>query len=309
MDGRYLRLQAQTVVEYIHTDALGTPVAITNAAGTVIERSVYEPYGSLINRPLTDGPGFTGHVQDAATGLTYMQQRHYDPMIGRFLSVDPVTANSGTGANFNRYWYANNNPYKFNDPDGRAPCRADNLNCDPMQDPVRQRQCEMTCLQNGRSNKDGKSTHSKKESPITTLETTTVSPDAKDLGKTGWYGSAMTPNHTVEVVAAYGAGARYKRNIETKKDALGIVFLGVGARGTAPSRALGAPSIDLLKGGYSWGGTDAPVDIELNGAIGPMGIGLEFDPGKGLEISLNAAIGGGSYLGGSVMFDDTLVPD
>ena len=72
--------QAQTVVEYIHTDALGTPVAVTNSAGAVIERSVYEPYGQLINRALTDGPGFTGHVQDAATGLTYMQQRYYDPL-------------------------------------------------------------------------------------------------------------------------------------------------------------------------------------------------------------------------------------
>jgi RHS repeat-associated protein len=58
-------------------------------------------------------------VQDAATGLTYMQQRYYDPLIGRFLSVDPVTAYSMLGANFNRYWYANNNPYKFTDPDGR----------------------------------------------------------------------------------------------------------------------------------------------------------------------------------------------
>ena len=79
--------QAQTVVEYIHTDALGTPVAVTNSAGAVIERSVYEPYGQLINRALTDGPGFTGHVQDAATGLTYMQQRYYDPQVGVFLSV------------------------------------------------------------------------------------------------------------------------------------------------------------------------------------------------------------------------------
>ncbi|MDR6840430.1 RHS repeat domain-containing protein [Pseudoxanthomonas sacheonensis] len=111
--------QAQTV-EYLHTDALGTLVAVTNTAGVVIERSEYEPYGKLLNRPLADGPGFTGHVQDAATGLTYMQQRYFDPGIGRFLSVDPVTANSNTGANFNRYWYANNNPYKFVDPDGRC---------------------------------------------------------------------------------------------------------------------------------------------------------------------------------------------
>ncbi|MBA3916539.1 MAG: RHS repeat-associated core domain-containing protein [Acidobacteriales bacterium] len=49
----------------------------------------------------------------------HRSQRYYDPQIGRFLSVDPVTANANTGGNFNRYWYANNNPYKFTDPDGR----------------------------------------------------------------------------------------------------------------------------------------------------------------------------------------------
>ncbi len=47
-------------------------------------------------------------------------QRYYDPTIGRFLSVDPVTANPKNGTNFNRYWYAANNPYKYVDPDGRV---------------------------------------------------------------------------------------------------------------------------------------------------------------------------------------------
>ncbi len=37
----------------------------------------------------------------------------------RFVSVDPVQANPSNGTNFNRYYYANNNPYKFTDPDGR----------------------------------------------------------------------------------------------------------------------------------------------------------------------------------------------
>ena len=46
-------------------------------------------------------------------------QRYYDQSIGRFLSVDPVTANSANGSNFNRYKYAENNPYRFTDPDGR----------------------------------------------------------------------------------------------------------------------------------------------------------------------------------------------
>lgn len=46
-------------------------------------------------------------------------QRYYDPQIGRFLSVDPVSADGSTGGNFNRYWYGANNSYRFTDPDGR----------------------------------------------------------------------------------------------------------------------------------------------------------------------------------------------
>ncbi len=113
---------AETTVVYYHTDALGSPVATTDANGNIIERTEYEPYGKVLNRPLEDGPGYTGHVSDAATGLSYMQQRYYDPGIGRFLSVDPVTADGNTGSNFNRYWYAMNNPYRFIDPDGRYTC-------------------------------------------------------------------------------------------------------------------------------------------------------------------------------------------
>ena len=50
-----------------------------------------------------------------------MQQRYYDPVAQRFLSPDPVDVNATDGSNFNRYWYANNNPYRFRDPDGRCP--------------------------------------------------------------------------------------------------------------------------------------------------------------------------------------------
>ena len=49
-----------------------------------------------------------------------MQQRYYDPAIGRFLSVDPIASDMQNGWNFNRYNYAANNPYRFIDPDGRS---------------------------------------------------------------------------------------------------------------------------------------------------------------------------------------------
>ncbi|MDN4037291.1 RHS repeat-associated core domain-containing protein [Massilia sp. YIM B02443] len=105
-------------VTYIHTDGLGSPVARTNASKQVISRTRYEPYGYVAagTQPTI---GFTGHVNDVDTGLTYMQQRYYDPVAGRFLSIDPVTTDANTGGSFNRYAYANNSPYKYIDPDGR----------------------------------------------------------------------------------------------------------------------------------------------------------------------------------------------
>ncbi|MDH5824648.1 RHS repeat-associated core domain-containing protein [Luteimonas sp. RD2P54] len=110
---------AQTAIKYIHTDALGSVVAVTDANRNVIERREYEPYGVQLTPAAQDGPGYTGHVQDAATGLVYMQQRYYDPMLGVFLSVDPVKAYGSLVSQFHRYRYANNNPYRFTDPNGR----------------------------------------------------------------------------------------------------------------------------------------------------------------------------------------------
>ncbi|MEL4892131.1 RHS repeat-associated core domain-containing protein [Xanthomonas protegens] len=109
---------AQTV-RYIHTDRLGSVVLITDKDRNVVGRNEYEPYGSLLNHPATDSPGYTGHVMDVATGLTYMQQRYYDQGLGRFLSVDQVTPYESNVRNFNRYVYVANNPYLLKDPDGR----------------------------------------------------------------------------------------------------------------------------------------------------------------------------------------------
>jgi RHS repeat-associated protein len=98
----------------------------TDAHGVVLERTYYAPYGQVLNRSLRNGPGYTGHEEDPATGLVYMQQRYYDPQSGRFISTDPVQA-TANGGNFNRYWYANDNPYRFTDPDGRQSCTGSHI--------------------------------------------------------------------------------------------------------------------------------------------------------------------------------------
>jgi RHS repeat-associated protein len=117
---------------YLHTDALGSPVARSNASGGLINRTRYEAYGNVA-AGVEPGPGvgllgFTGHVQDQETDLVYMQQRYYDPIAGRFLSVDPIVTDADTGKLFGRYHYAESNPYSYIDPDGRLSCgpRGDN---------------------------------------------------------------------------------------------------------------------------------------------------------------------------------------
>jgi len=112
---------AQTVT-YFHNDLLGSPVAATNAQGEVIWRENYQAFGEKVkNDDVAKGNdiGYTGHVNDASTGLTYMQARYYDPVLGRFYGNDPVGF-TGEVDTFNRYSYVANNPYKYVDPDGQA---------------------------------------------------------------------------------------------------------------------------------------------------------------------------------------------
>ncbi|TQV66481.1 RHS repeat-associated core domain-containing protein, partial [Exilibacterium tricleocarpae] len=82
------------------------------------------PFGETLSAP-TDEIGYTGHKFDADLGLSYMQARYYDPVIGRFYSNDPVGPlghlENGNIQGFNRYAYANNNPYKYTDPTGEVP--------------------------------------------------------------------------------------------------------------------------------------------------------------------------------------------
>lgn len=109
---------ATDTVYYYYTDTLHSAEVVTDATGNVVERTYYAPYGQVLNRPMRDGPGYTGQEEDPATGLVYMQQRYYDAQSGRFLSIDPVQP-TDSGGNFNRYWYANDNPYRFTDPFGK----------------------------------------------------------------------------------------------------------------------------------------------------------------------------------------------
>jgi hypothetical protein len=48
-----------------------------------------------------------------------MQARYYDPVVGRFMAVDPMQFSGASPEYFGRYSYAANNPMNASDPNGR----------------------------------------------------------------------------------------------------------------------------------------------------------------------------------------------
>lgn len=115
-------LQAVERVRYIHTDNLGSPAAATDEKGVLVWSEHYRPYGERMMDMTDDNHvWFTGKLEQPEIGLNYFGARWYDPMAGRFMGVDPVGVEAGNLHSFNRYAYANNNPYGYVDPDGRLP--------------------------------------------------------------------------------------------------------------------------------------------------------------------------------------------
>ncbi|NNE57721.1 MAG: hypothetical protein HKN36_06400 [Hellea sp.] len=121
------RLNYTDEVTYLHHDHLGSAVAGTDDTGAILWTEQYTPFGiSLVNNAANDNQaGFTGHIKDTDTGLTYMQARYYDPVIGRFLSHDPVQFSVEQPLMFNRYGYVGGNPINATDPTGMLKCEGD----------------------------------------------------------------------------------------------------------------------------------------------------------------------------------------
>ena len=105
---------------YAHTDHLGSFRTITDASGNTVARYTYSAWGIRSLKSGTDFGyrGYTGHEHLDEFGLINMNARLYDPLLGRFLGIDPYVSTPGFAQGFNRYSYCLNNPLIYTDPSG-----------------------------------------------------------------------------------------------------------------------------------------------------------------------------------------------
>ncbi|WP_203567165.1 RHS repeat domain-containing protein [Aestuariimicrobium ganziense] len=109
-------------VQYVLSDLNGTNQIAVNPGTWAVQRRYYDPYGNPFTGGSTTFPGaartFLNAPNNPTNGLTDIGARHYDPLIGRFTSVDPIRQIDNPEQN-NGYTYADNNPTTFNDPTGQ----------------------------------------------------------------------------------------------------------------------------------------------------------------------------------------------
>ncbi len=122
---------------YLHRDYQGSILAITNQAGTIVEKRLFDAWGSLIQLVGSNGQlvinggqllipnynllidrGYTGHEHLTSVGLINMNARLYDPKLHRFLQPDNYIQEPFNTQNYNRYAYCVNNPLKYTDYNG-----------------------------------------------------------------------------------------------------------------------------------------------------------------------------------------------
>ena len=94
------------------SDALGSLVATTDAAGGVQSELTYEPFGNTEMSAAAPAYRFTGREHDEPLYLYYYRARYYHTDLQRFISEDLI---GFAGGDINLYGYARNNPLRFID--------------------------------------------------------------------------------------------------------------------------------------------------------------------------------------------------
>ena len=114
---------------YYLRNAQSDIVKLIDKTGATVVEYRYDSWGKLLstsgslastlgkNNPFR----YRGYVYDEETGFYYLQSRHYNPEVGRFISSD-VLLSTGQGVlGHNAYAYCGNNPVNMSDETGMWP--------------------------------------------------------------------------------------------------------------------------------------------------------------------------------------------
>jgi RHS repeat-associated protein len=114
------------VLRYVMTDAMGSVMSVLSSTGEVLERRSYDAFGKMTcmlpdGTPVATSPtglkvGFHGQLLDQLTGMYQMGYRWYLPVLGRWVSRDPIGFEGGV----NLYNAFGNAPLDMLDPWGQA---------------------------------------------------------------------------------------------------------------------------------------------------------------------------------------------
>jgi RHS repeat-associated protein len=115
---------------FYHHDWLGSTRYTSDATGNTFPQALrFDAFG---NRSATGGTApyhstdlqwagafgyqteWSNGASDPGVGLQYLEQRYYDPAVGRFISPDPI----GFAGGLNLYGYCDSDPVNIVDPDG-----------------------------------------------------------------------------------------------------------------------------------------------------------------------------------------------
>jgi len=114
------------------TDQVDSVKVVSDEKGRAVSRFEYLPYGEAwFTQKAEDveeehSPKFNSQELDRESGFYFYNARHYDSVVGRFVSADTVVDGELSTQGWNRYSYCHGNPIRYKDPTGHR--KSDNRN-------------------------------------------------------------------------------------------------------------------------------------------------------------------------------------
>ncbi len=120
---RIARISSAGTVAWLLPDRLGSVRNVVNGSGSTIDTILFDGFGKIVSQSSPSNGGFylfTSYRIDPETGLVRadMSWRYYDPVTGRWTTVDPIGFGGGDA---NLWRYVKNNATNSADPSGMVP--------------------------------------------------------------------------------------------------------------------------------------------------------------------------------------------